>query len=118
MQQLVLVQDGKHKYMSCLLSSELLWLYRSTDVLAGTVLHPDTLHSTMRVRKSLRGGPQKMKGHMVHMVHMQCLGMVHIMHNCVCIVRNTHVSAVIQCTKVQSWECIMLGMLTYLSSAA
>ena len=100
MQQLVLVQDGKHKYMSSLLSIELLWLYRSAD--AGTVLHPDMLHSTMRVMKSLKGGLQKKKGHMVHMVHMQCLGMVHIMHICVCIVPNTHVSAVIQCTKVQS----------------
>ena len=50
MQQLVLVQDGKHKYMSCLLSSELLWLYRSTDVLAGTVLHPDMLRSSISLR--------------------------------------------------------------------
>ncbi len=50
MQQLVLVQDGKHKYMSYLLSSELLWLYRSTDVLAGTVLHPDMLRSSISLR--------------------------------------------------------------------
>ncbi len=53
MQQLVLVQDGKHKYVSRLLSSELLWLYRSTDALAGTLLYPDMLRSIIRVMKSI-----------------------------------------------------------------
>ena len=53
MQQLVLVQDGKHKYVSSLLSSELLWLYRSTDALAGTLLYPDMLRSIIRVMKSI-----------------------------------------------------------------
>ena len=87
MQQLVSEFDGKQKYMSHLLSNELLWLYRSTDVLAGTVLHSDMLRSIIGFMKSLRGGLWKMKGYMVHM------------HNCVCVVPNTHVSVAIQCTQ-------------------
>jgi len=67
------------------------------------VLHPDMLRSIRRFIKSVRGGLRKMKGHIW----------------CICIIvfalcsipmsqlpNNAH--------KVQSCECIMLGMMTHL----